>query len=345
MLYDLRHILCKYLRKLNFMVPNYIERLGNIVIATRLKTLTDKLMHDGIQIYRDLESDFEPRWFALLNLLNDRGPMGITDISSELNQTHPAINQLSTILEDRELIKSRKDAKDWRKRELILSNKGVEVIRAHEPVWQAFREAVNELAEEFDPELFSQIAKLEALLRQRSMYSRITEKLIDMDSPDKPVIVEYRPEYQEYFYDLNRAWLEEYFTLEPYDELVLRNPYEEIVQKGGKILFILVGGKVVGTLALIKHDENTLELAKMAVDKNFRVKGYGRRLLHAAIRKALCMGFDELILYTSRVLVAANSLYYSFGFLDTQMSEEEKNIYQRSSFKMKINLLTQINER
>ncbi len=327
------------------MKPNYIERQGTIAFATRLKNLTDKLMHDGMQIYRDLESDFEPRWFALLNLLNDRGPMGITDIASELNQTHPAINQISNILEQRGLIESRKDAKDSRKRQLYLSSNGLETIRAHDPAWQAFREAIDDLTDEFNPELFSQIAKLEQLLKQRSMYSRVTEKLIGMDDPDKPIIVEYRPEYQKYFYDLNKEWLEEYFALEPYDELVLSHPQEEVIQHGGKILFILVGGKVVGTLALIKHNENTLELAKMAVDKNFRVKGYGRRLMHAAIRKALCMGFDELILYTSRVLVAANSLYYSFGFLDSQMNEEEKSIYDRLSFKMKINLLTKINEK
>jgi len=326
------------------MQANYIERLGSIVIATRLKNLTDKLMHDGILIYRDLESDFEPRWFALLNLLNDQGPKGITDIATELNQSHPAINQLSGVLEEKGLIESQKDSHDSRKRKLKLSKKGMDTLKHHEPVWQAFREAIDELSLSFEPNFFSQIAKLEKLLHERSMYGRVTEKLIKLDGADTPVIVEYRQEYQKYFYDLNKEWLEEYFTLEPYDELVLNHPEEEIIRNGGKVLFVLVGGKVAGTLALIRHSDTSLELAKMAVDKNYRVKGYGRRLLQAAIRKSLCMGFDELILYTSRKLVAANSLYYSFGFLDTPMSEEEKSIYQRLSFKMKINLLTQINQ-
>jgi len=327
------------------MTPNYIERLGSIVIATRLKNLTDKLIQDGIQVYRDMESDFEPRWFALLNLLNDRGPTGITEIAAELNQTHAAINQLSGLLEQKELIISEKDENDSRKRMLSLSRKGRETIKAHEPLWQAFRETIDGLSEEFDPELFSQIAKLEKLLKERSMFSRITEKLIDMDKPGQPMIVNYRPEYKTYFFELNKGWLEEYFTLEPYDQLVLNHPEEEVIQKGGMVMFILVDGQVVGTLALIKHNDKTVELAKMAVDKKFRVKGYGRRLLRAAVRKALCMGFDEMILYTSRKLVAANSLYYSFGFFDTKMTEEEEKIYERLSFKMRIDLLTQINEK
>jgi DNA-binding MarR family transcriptional regulator/GNAT superfamily N-acetyltransferase len=326
------------------MQSNYIERLGSIAIATRLKILTEKLLHDGTLVYRDMDSDFEPRWFAMLNLLNDRGALSITDIASELNQSHPAINQLSAILEEKGLVDSRKDKQDSRKRTLSLSNKGLEIIKKHETVWQAFREAIDELSQSFEPGFFSQIARLEKMLKERSMYSRVTEKLIRLDDTDKAVIVEYRPQYKEYFYALNKDWLEEYFTLEPYDELVLNHPEEEIIRSGGKVLFVLVGGKVAGTLALIKHDDATLELAKMAVEKNYRVKGYGRRLLQAAIRKSLCMGFDELILYTSRKLIAANSLYYSFGFLDTPMTEEEKNIYQRLSFKMKINLLTQINE-
>ncbi len=327
------------------MNAKYIERLGNIVIATRLKNLSEKLIHDGIQVYKDIESDFEPRWYAILNLLNDRAPMGITDIATELNQTHAAINQLAGLLEQKELISSNKDERDSRRRILKLSNKGKGIINNHQPVWQAFREAIDELTDEFDPNLFTQIAKLEELLTERSMYSRISEKMIDFGKHDKPVILEYKPEFQNSFYELNKEWLEEYFMLEPYDQLVLGYPEEEVLQKGGKILFIIVGGKVAGTVALIKHTDNTVELAKMAVDKDFRVRGYGRQLLRAAMRKALCMGFNEMILYTSKLLVAANSLYYSFNFLPTQMTPKEETIYQRLTFKMKINLLTQINEK
>jgi len=292
-----------------------------------------------------MESDFEPRWFAILNLLNDRGAMGITDIASELNQTHAAINQISGLLGEKKIIISEKDEKDSRKRMLSLSKKGRELIKTHESIWQAFRETIDDLTGEFEPELFSQIAKLERSLKERSMYSRITKKMIDMGEPEQALVVSYRPEYQKNFSELNKGWLEEYFTLEPYDRLVLSYPEEEVIRKGGMIMFILVDGQVAGTLALIKHSDKIVELAKMAVDKNFRVRGYGRQLLVAAIRKALCMGFDEMILYTSRLLVAANSLYYSFGFLDTKMTEEEEKIYQRTSFKMKINLLTQISEK
>ena len=86
------------------MNQNYIQRLGSIAIATRLKNLSEKLLNDGLLIYRESEMDFEPRWFVILNLLFDRGSMGITEIAAQLNQSHPAVNQVSGMLEEKGLI-------------------------------------------------------------------------------------------------------------------------------------------------------------------------------------------------------------------------------------------------
>jgi hypothetical protein len=39
------------------------------------------------------------------------------------------------------------------------------------------------------------------------------------------------------FKALNVEWLEAYFEVEPYDELVLSNPQSEILEKGGKYFY------------------------------------------------------------------------------------------------------------
>jgi ribosomal protein S18 acetylase RimI-like enzyme len=96
-------------------------------------------------------------------------------------------------------------------------------------------------------------------------------------------ITGYRPEFGTYFGSLNKAWLRTYFSLEPMDEYVLGNPEEAVIGRGGHILFALVGGRVVGTVALIPANNERAELAKLAVDEQYRRLGIGDRLVKAVI--------------------------------------------------------------
>jgi len=48
-------------------------------------------------------------------------------------------------------------------------------------------------------------------------------------------IIPFESEYATHFYELNAAWLEKYFYIEPYDEKVLSNPKKYILQSGGFI--------------------------------------------------------------------------------------------------------------
>lgn len=42
-------------------------------------------------------------------------------------------------------------------------------------------------------------------------------------------IIKYTPEYQQYFEQLNRTWVEKYFEIEPMDEALLSNPEDTIL--------------------------------------------------------------------------------------------------------------------
>ena len=86
-------------------------------------------------------------------------------------------------------------------------------------------------------------------------------------------IVSYSDKYSKFFYDLNHSWLNEYFYVEEYDEIILKNCKEEIIDKGGYIFFALYENEVVGTMALIPRENNVYELNKMAVKKDLRGNG------------------------------------------------------------------------
>src|SRR5690606_13465861 len=134
-------------------------------------------------------------------------------------------------------------------------------------------------------------------------------------------IENYCPEWQTYFEKFNRAWIEKYFVLEDIDKYVLSNPEEAILNDGGKILFAVYGGKVIGTVALKKVNNDTMELTKMAVDENYQGIGAGKMLCQAAIDKAKDLGVKKLLLYTQSALKPALGIYRKLGFTEVAIEQ------------------------
>jgi GNAT superfamily N-acetyltransferase len=149
-------------------------------------------------------------------------------------------------------------------------------------------------------------------------------------------IIDYHPELANHFDAINRAWIKAHFTVEPIDHDVLTHPEERIIQPGGAILFARIENEIVGTVALMKHGEETIELTKMGVYEAARNKGIGKILLQAAIQKARNMGFKRLILYSNRKLENAIHLYGKYGF--TEFTEQNTH-YVRCDIMMEMRLI------
>ena len=122
-------------------------------------------------------------------------------------------------------------------------------------------------------------------------------------------IVGWDPRHAAAFRDLNLEWLERYFVVEPVDREVLDNPQRLIIDAGGEILFAVDGeGGVLGTCALLRVNDDEVELTKMAVTSARQGAGIGRRLIDAAIECFRQMPGDTLFLETNSSLVAAVTL-------------------------------------
>lgn len=149
-------------------------------------------------------------------------------------------------------------------------------------------------------------------------------------------IVPFEEQYAKHFKDLNVAWLEKFFEVEPYDKELLENCQGLILDKGGFIFFGLVDKQVIGTLALIKLENGVYELVKMAVDEAFQGKGYGNELLRFIIHFSEKHHWDKLLLYSNTVLENSIHLYRKFGFLEIPM--ENDTPYKRGNIKMELPL-------
>lgn len=147
-------------------------------------------------------------------------------------------------------------------------------------------------------------------------------------------IIPFDPAYVQDFKDLNVAWLEKYFWVEPHDEEVLSQPEKYIIKPGGTIFFVKEGEEILGTVALMKMEEGIFELTKMAVTPQAQGKKIGQQLMAHTLKFAHNKGWRKLIIYSSRKLENAIYIYKKYGFREIPIGEN--NPYARGDIKMEL---------
>ena len=144
-------------------------------------------------------------------------------------------------------------------------------------------------------------------------------------------IADYSDDLAHHFHDLNKAWLQKYFVVEPIDKEMLGNPKKFFIDKGGYIFFAKLNNEVAGTFALIKESDDVFELSKMAVNEKFQGKKIGNQMLDFCLQKAKELGAVKVILYSNTILAPAIHLYKKYGFTEVPIGNSE---YKRSNIKM-----------
>jgi ribosomal protein S18 acetylase RimI-like enzyme len=165
---------------------------------------------------------------------------------------------------------------------------------------------------------------------EHSLYNRIMNQL-----KQNVEIVNYKNDYANEFYNLNVEWLEKYFYVEPYDEMVLSNPEKYIIDTGGFIFFAKYNNEIVGTVALI-NQKDFYELSKMAVSPKYQGLKIGQKLMNYCIDFAKNKSWESITLYSHRSLVPAINLYKKVGFVEVEL--EQDSHYERSDIKMRFDL-------
>jgi ribosomal protein S18 acetylase RimI-like enzyme len=144
-------------------------------------------------------------------------------------------------------------------------------------------------------------------------------------------IIPFSPDLKDPIKILNKEWLQKYFRVEEKDEIVLSNPQEEIIDKGGLIFYAKYNDEIVGTVSLMKVNDSTFELSKMAVSEQAQGLGIGNKLLVHCLAVAKENNIQKLFLYSNRKLLPAIHLYEKFGFTEVPL---EGGIYERADIKM-----------
>ena len=147
-------------------------------------------------------------------------------------------------------------------------------------------------------------------------------------------IIPFEPQYAVNFKALNIEWLEKFFWVEPHDEEVLSKPQKYIIDPGGSIFFVQDEDRIVGTVALMRMENDIFELTKMAITPSAQGKQLGQKLLAYAIDYAKNKGWKKLIIYSNRKLENAIYIYKKYGFEEIPIGEN--NPYSRGDIKMQL---------
>jgi len=290
------------------------SELGELALASRLRRLSETMMAEGEDLYRDLGVEFRPRWFPAFYALSKRSPLAVGELAAALGVSHTAVAKIADEMVRAKLLRVATDGRGDRRRRLYaLSPAGKRALARLQPVWREIGRAVSALLAESDGDLLSGIDRFEKAFARRSVMDRVRERL-RLEPRRRLEIVDYRPAYKKHFRSLNEEWMREHFDLEKEDLSVLADPMGRVVRRGGVVLFALWDGEVAGTCALMRHPGGHIELVKMAVRPDLRRRGIGAALIATAMDRARSMGARELYLRTDRALEDAIRLYRRIGF-------------------------------
>jgi len=316
---------------------NFIEELGPLALGSRIKNLSELLMKDMSKVYKDHGIEFEARWFTLFQLVLKREKISVTEIASELNQSHPAVVQVVNVLEKKKLISTVKDRSDHRRRLVKLSKKGKTLAEQLSSVWEDVLIVANEILNEEAPDLLEKISGLEKALQGKSVYERMSEKRIERIVNS----IEFKPftkEFQDDFRRMNEDWLRSYLEITEHDRKNLMDPFGEIIASDGLITLMVSDEQPIGSFVLKRISNTECELSKFTIHKNYRGIGLGTRLLEKAIEEAGSKGYHSILLFTHHKLAEATKLYSKKGFKEISEHPAMVDETGRCSMMMKLNI-------
>ncbi|MBX2826595.1 MAG: bifunctional helix-turn-helix transcriptional regulator/GNAT family N-acetyltransferase [Flavobacteriaceae bacterium] len=305
-----------------------IKSLGELSMGSRLKRLSDQCMRNIQLAYNQHHIDFDPYLFPAFHHIAKLGSTTTKELFESLKTSQPAVTQTVNKLLKKRLIETSTDAEDKRKKTITLSEKGKDFHTQVRPVWRGMERAVKKFTQHPADSLIEHLNNFEAVLQSGEFLNTVNE-YIDIEMQIQ--IINYQEQYKQDFYDLNIEWVQKHFFVEDLDREVLSKPHQYILDPGGYIFFAVENGKALGTVALMKAEDNFFELTKMAVHPDARGRKIGQQLMQYCLDFAKEHDFD-LLLYSNTVLENAIHIYRKYGFEEVPV--EPDSPYVRSNIKM-----------
>lgn len=152
---------------------DFIRRQGPAYLAHLLRRVSDELVRGADAWYPEVGVTAPPRTTSTLLALDEQGPLGVTEISTLLRQSHPLVINWIRQLRACRFVETRIDAGDRRRTVVALTAKGRAEIRRLRKALVRMSEASQALMDEAAPELFDALWRMEQACRRAAFADRL----------------------------------------------------------------------------------------------------------------------------------------------------------------------------
>ncbi|MCB0429275.1 MAG: MarR family transcriptional regulator [Flavobacteriales bacterium] len=155
------------------------KEAGYLVLGSRLKRLSERILQDIAGVYRAQDIPFEITWFPVFFELDRRGNLSITEMADMLQVSHPAIIQMVGKLRENQLVNEARDPADGRRRMVSLSTRGKKLLERIKPVWASLEKAMQGMMQEGEhlQHILTTLDELELQLNKKNVFTRVNEML------------------------------------------------------------------------------------------------------------------------------------------------------------------------
>lgn len=151
---------------------DYVRGAGGAAIGARLRRLSEALDGDAARAYADFGVRFEQRWFGVLNQLALHEAMAVGELAKALRITHVSVSQTCRSLRAARIVKAAPACGDARRKPLMLTKKGQQLVETLTPFWHALDCAASELNKEAG-DVATALDRLDDALSRKSLLDRI----------------------------------------------------------------------------------------------------------------------------------------------------------------------------
>lgn len=260
----------------------------------------------GVLEQNFLKSDLAlPEGRVLFELAQEQGLTAV-EIISRLDIDRGYLSRLLRNLEKRKLLTRKMDPSDGRKFLLQISAKGRDALEAlNGRATEATAGMISSLSNVDQSQLIRSMTKIKSLLESHESSQQVvlrTHRVGDLG------IVAAR---QGELYAAEFGWDMTYEALAAkiLAEFVMRQDSERECSWIAEC-----GGEVVGSVYLMREDDETARLRLLYVDPSMRGRGLGKRLVEECTACARRFGYKRIVLWTQSILTPARRIYADQGY-------------------------------
>jgi DNA-binding MarR family transcriptional regulator len=153
----------------------YVNEQGAAFLAHLLRRVSDELVRAGSQWYPEVGVTAPPRMTSTLLVLDDHGPLGVTEIALLLRQSHPLVIGWTKQLGALGFIETSSDPQDGRRSLIALTDEGRSEVQRLRVALVIMSQASRRLMEEANADVFQGLSLMDEAIQRKPFVDRLRE--------------------------------------------------------------------------------------------------------------------------------------------------------------------------